>query len=112
MTAVAIRLGGEENASKPKLDERTLSCTVTDLGLTYRGRLQAGALDDVHLAGTPGLDSARSEDASPAQLRLSLGSDDLVALSVGKLDFAKAWLQGRVKLEASFADLLRLRTML
>lgn len=112
MTAVAIRLGGEENASKPKLNERTLSCTITDLGLIYRGRLHAGALEDIHLAGSPDGGNAQGKEAAPAQLRLSLSSDDLVALSVGELDFAKAWLKGRVKLEASLADLLRLRTML
>ncbi|MCW2602333.1 MAG: hypothetical protein JWN61_468 [Pseudonocardiales bacterium] len=114
LTAVAKRLGGEENASKPKLDERSLSCTVTDLGLVYRGRLHAGQLDDVRLANAAGLPTAaaRAEDAAPAQLRLSLASDDLVALSVGELDFAKAWMKGRVKLEASFADLLRLRSLL
>lgn len=110
LTAVAERLSGEQNASKPKLDERTLSCTVTDLGLVYRGRLHAGKLADVRLASPAG--TAPADETSPAQLRLSLASDDLVALSVGELDFAKAWLKGRVKLEASFADLLRLRSLL
>lgn len=114
LTAVAIRLAGEQNASKPKLDERTLSCTVTDLGLVYRGRLHAGKLDDVHLASSAGAPTsdARADDAPPAQLRLTVTSDDLVAMSLGELDFAKAWLTGRVKLQASFADVLRLRTLL
>lgn len=111
---MAKRLAGEQDSAKPKLDERSLSCTVTDLGLVYRGRLRDGQLDDVHLASEAGAPTGdpRPQDASRAQLRLALSSDDLVALSVGELDFAKAWLKGQVKLEASIADLLRLRSLL
>ena len=41
-----------------------------------------------------------------------MGSDDLIALTDGELDFAKAWLSGRIKVEASVRDLLKLRSML
>lgn len=108
---MAQKLAGADPAAKSKLDDRTLSCTVTDLGLVYRGRLSSGHLSDIRVD-----DGAAAGDggdgAPPAQLRLSLGSDDLVSLARGELDFAKAWLGGRVKLEASFADLLRLRALL
>jgi hypothetical protein len=30
----------------------------------------------------------------------------------GRLNFAKAWASGRIRLEAGFRDLLRLRTLL
>ena len=39
-------------------------------------------------------------------------SDDLIALTDGKLNFAAAWATGRVKLEAGLRDLLRLRKIL
>lgn len=38
--------------------------------------------------------------------------DDLVALVAGDLKFAKAWASGRVRLEAGFRDLLRLKSLL
>jgi predicted lipid carrier protein YhbT len=80
--------------------DRTLSCTVSDLGATFVGRLQDGALVDV-----------REED-SPAQIRLQVDSDDLIALVGGSLNFASAWAKGRLRVEASVLDLLRLRTLL
>lgn len=39
-------------------------------------------------------------------------SDDLIALVDGELDLARALLGGRVKIDASFGDLLRLRRLL
>lgn len=38
--------------------------------------------------------------------------DDLVAMVDGELNFAKAWGSGRVRLEAGFRDLLKLRSLL
>ncbi|MFG2146768.1 SCP2 sterol-binding domain-containing protein [Streptomyces sp. NPDC048696] len=84
--------------------DRSLSCHITDLDLTFTGRLQDGR---VHVHETlPGPPRER------AQIRLALRGDDLVALVGGDLDFARAWATGRVRLEASFRDLLRLRTLL
>ncbi|MDQ1688070.1 MAG: hypothetical protein QOK42_1045 [Frankiaceae bacterium] len=80
--------------------DRTLSCTVTDLGVTYQGRLHEGTLVDVR------------EDDGPAQIRLQVDSDDLLALVQGDLNFASAWAKGRLRVDASVLDLLRLRTLL
>ncbi|WP_242911199.1 SCP2 sterol-binding domain-containing protein [Actinomadura terrae] len=82
--------------------ERTISCRVPDLGLAYRTRLHPGGLDAV----TP--------DPAPrdAQVRLTVASDDLVALADDELSPAKAWATGRLKIEASLLDLLRLRKLL
>ena len=46
-----------------------------------------------------------------AQISLQATSDDLVALVDGDLNFASSWARGRVKLEASFKDLLTLRKL-
>ncbi|GAA2155767.1 hypothetical protein GCM10009760_55930 [Kitasatospora kazusensis] len=83
---------------------RSLTCRITDLDLTFTGRLQDGRITDV--VETPGPPPAKAE------IRLTMASDDLVALVGGKLNFASAWAGGRVKLEAGFRDLLRLRTLL
>jgi hypothetical protein len=83
---------------------RSLSCHLTDLGSTFVGRLADGRITDVNtLPGSP---------AVPAQIRLVMSGDDLVSLAEGRLNFAKAWGSGRVKLHAGFRDLLRLRSLM
>jgi predicted lipid carrier protein YhbT len=82
--------------------ERTISCRVPDLGLAYRTRLHAGGLDPFEPDGDPGA----------AQVRLTVDSDDLVAMAHDELHPAKAWAAGRVKIEASIFVLLRLRRLL
>jgi predicted lipid carrier protein YhbT len=81
--------------------ERTLSCHVTDLGVTFSGALTEDGLDDV-----------TDEDRPDAQVRLTTTSDDLLALCSGELSFASAWTRGRVRVDASVLDLLRLRSLL
>lgn len=81
--------------------DRTLSCKVPDLDVTFSGELSDG-----HLTGIT------VEPAPKAQIRLTASSDDLVALTAGDLNFAQAWLSGRIKVEASVRDLLKLRSML
>jgi hypothetical protein len=84
--------------------DRSLSCHLTDLDSTFVGRLADGRITDVTtLAGSPTV---------PAQIRLVMSGDDLVALVEGRLSFAKAWGSGRVKLHAGFRDLLRLRSLI
>lgn len=98
LTTLVGQLGGADAAAG--LD-RTISCTVPDLGVVFSGRLRDGSIQ--------GLTTDRAEKA---QIRLTVGSDDLVALSAGELDFAGAWSSGRAKVEASMFDLLKLRTLL
>lgn len=81
--------------------DRSLSCRVPDLDITF-----SGALEDGHLVGIT------TDPAPKAQIRLTAASDDLVALTEGDLSFGQAWLAGRVKVEAGVRDLLKLRSML
>ncbi|MEU7294311.1 SCP2 sterol-binding domain-containing protein [Streptomyces exfoliatus] len=84
--------------------DRTLSCHITDLDTTFTGRLTDGRIRvDSTVAGPP---------PAKAQIRLAMTGDDLVAMVGGDLNFAKAWASGRVRLEAGFRDLLRLRSLL
>ncbi|MFF4602159.1 SCP2 sterol-binding domain-containing protein [Streptomyces sp. NPDC001339] len=84
--------------------DRSLSCRITDLDVTFVGRLADGTLRDVtSVAGPP---------PHKAEIRLTMAGDDLVALVDGRLNFARAWGSGRVKLEAGLRDLMRLRTLL
>ncbi|MFC9847240.1 SCP2 sterol-binding domain-containing protein [Streptomyces sp. NPDC060223] len=84
--------------------DRSLSCRITDLGITFVGRLKDGRIEV--------LDTLQGPPAEKAQIRLTMNGDDLVAMVNGELNFAKAWGSGRVKLEAGLRDLFRLRTLL
>ena len=85
--------------------DRSLSCRLTDLDQVVLGRLSAGAVRDLH----PVPDAPT---VPKADIRLTMASDDLVALTDGRLAFGPAWATGRVKLEAGLRDLLRLRKLL
>ncbi|MGF1431923.1 sterol-binding protein [Kitasatospora sp. LaBMicrA B282] len=96
--------GAEGDARKAAALDRTLSCWLTDLDVTFTGTLRDGRLQGIaHADGAPG---------GKAAIRLTMTSDDLVALVDGRLGFAAAWARGRVRLEAGFQDLLRLRNLL
>ncbi|MFI6513391.1 SCP2 sterol-binding domain-containing protein [Streptosporangium sp. NPDC050855] len=84
--------------------ERSISCHVKDLGVTFYGRLHHGGLG-------PFEDLAPGDDRR-AEVKLTIGSDDLVSLVNGELDMGRAVFGGRVKIDASFGDLLRLRRLL
>jgi hypothetical protein len=94
-------------AAKPAAQglDRSLSCRLPDLGQVLRGRLGGGTVRDL-----------RAEPDGPggpkADIRLTMSSDDLVALTDGQLSFGPAWASGRVKLEAGLRDMLRLRALL
>ncbi len=104
--AALERLGAALDESDHQLKkhatDRTVTCRVPDLGVTFAGRLADGHLNDIRV----------EEKAEPAHIRLTISSDDLVALVDGKLAFPHAWASGRVKLDASIKDLLRLRSLL
>ncbi|GGY01155.1 SCP2 sterol-binding domain-containing protein [Streptomyces minutiscleroticus] len=84
--------------------DRSLSCHITDLDVTFTGRLDQGRIEV--------LDTLQGPPREKAQIRLAMTGDDLVALVDGELHFARAWGAGRVRLEAGFRDLLRLRSLL
>ncbi len=95
----AAKLSGMDESNRSLV--RTVSLKVPDLDVTFHGTLRAGVLEDV-----------TTEPRDRAQIRLTIRSDDLLALVDGDLNFASAWARGRVKLEATFGDLLRLRKLL
>lgn len=80
--------------------DRSLSAHMTDLDVTFSGDLHDGTLTGI-----------TTEPRPRAQIRLTLSSDDLLALTAGTLAIGSAWASGRVKIEAGFGDLLRLRKM-
>lgn len=81
---------------------RTISVTIPDVGMAFVTRLGAG--DDPVREVAP-------EDP-PADIRLTAGSNEVMSLAQSPLNIARAWMNGRVKVEASMKDLFRLRKLL
>jgi len=81
---------------------RTISVTIPDLNLTYVSVLGSG--DDPVRQAAPG--------DPPADIRMTAKSDEVVALAEQPMNIARAWVTGRIKIEASVKDLLRLRRLL
>ena len=96
----------EESLRRRHAPERTISCRLPDLGLCFSGRLHNGAL--VALTDAPDAAPGARSPAADAQIRLTMSSDDLVAVSDGALPVSEAWVNGRVKVEASVLDLLKM----
>jgi predicted lipid carrier protein YhbT len=88
------------------LPQRTVSCRVKDLGLSFTARLdEDGVHDLVQVA-------PQSEDQVQADVRIGLDSDVLIALVDREDDFVNAWLHGRIQVSAPMRDMLRLRSVL
>jgi putative sterol carrier protein len=99
---LAANLSGADPGDRDKVDfDRQLSCTLSDLDVTFLGHLHDGTLDDIRQT-TPN---------PPAEVRLTMKSDDLVALVDGGLNLGAAMATGRVKVSAGVRDLFKLRSL-
>lgn len=81
-------------------ETRVIEVIISDLGTSYWTELAEGRMDGLH-EGAP----------TEAEIRVRLSSDQLVELVDGKRSLFSAYLAGRVSIEASFSDLLRLRKL-
>ena len=81
--------------------ERTLSCTIKDLDVILKGSFKGGSFKDIAQA-----------PKSDGDIKLTTGSDDLIALCDGELNVAKAWASGRLKVDASIMDMMKMRELL
>lgn len=96
------RLGQVDHSTRRKhVPDRTIGVTLLDHDVTYVGELKDGELGNVR---------RQSGDYRP-QVRVVCTSDDLIAMTEGRLSFAHAWATGQVRLDASLRDLLRLRSL-
>lgn len=105
--AALQKLAGRLSELNPEQREqyfgnRTISVAIPDLGVTYVTLLGAG--DDPVREAAP--------DDPPADIRLTADSDEVAALAEQPMNIARAWMTGRVKIEASVKDLFRLRRLL
>jgi predicted lipid carrier protein YhbT len=100
LTARIAHLDGDNRAY---LADRTLSLRVSDLGITFVTQLSPEGAGPITQA---------ANGAAPAQVRFTAKSDDVVAIAADPGSFARAWLTGRLKVEGSIFDLLRLRKLM
>jgi len=85
------------------LIDRTLSCRVPDLNLTFLTRLSSDGAEPIRFA----------ENGSPAaQVRFTADSDVVVAIAKDPGSFMRAWLTGKLKVQGSVFDLLHLRRLM
>jgi hypothetical protein len=91
------------NTRSTLLVDRTLSCEIPDLGITFLTRLGSDGAEPVRQAG-PG-DGA-------AQVRFIANSDVVVSVAENPGTFARAWMTGRLKVQGNVFDLIRLRKLL
>ncbi len=101
---VASRISGMSPEDRERhLVDRTISFRITDLDVEFRTRLGPHGTDPI---------SEAAPHDGPAQVKFSAKSDDLVALADEKLHLARAWATGRLRIEPSVFDLLRLRSVI
>jgi predicted lipid carrier protein YhbT len=82
--------------------QRTIEAHCPDLGLTWHTRLHRGSIDELTEGPAPGR----------WQIRVTINSDDLLALYERRLLVRDAYLSDRLQIRASMTDLLRLRAAL
>jgi hypothetical protein len=87
------------------LPTRRVACRIKDLDVVYVARLDE--------AGVRGLAPASPVGEIPAdtEVKVTVTSDDLMALANGEDDVLQAWLRGRVQISAPMRDMLRLRAL-
>lgn len=112
LATLADRLANADaEAKRRNAFDRTISCRLTDLGVTFGGRLHDGSLTDIRRIDAGGADSTADTTAAGAQVKLFMTSDDLVKMVDRELNLATAWASGRIKIDASVFDLIKLRSV-
>jgi hypothetical protein len=106
MRRLAATLGDVDADLRARhVPERRLGCRIKDLDLVYVARIDEAGVHD--------LAAAAPVDEMPdgIEVKVTVDSDDLVALADGDDDFLQAWLRGRVQISAPVRDVLRLRAL-
>jgi hypothetical protein len=104
LQALIGRLGEMDEKNRSSFfSNRSMSCYVTDLGVTFLATFTDQGAEPVKEVGP---------DEPPADIKLTANSDDVVSLAATPANIARMWMAGRVKIQASIRDLLALRRLL
>src|SRR6202021_1062338 len=94
------RLGEMDEKNRSSFfSNRSFSCHVTDLGVTFVTTITDTGAEPVKEA---------APDEPPADIRLTANSDDVVSLAATPAHIARMWIAGRGQGHASLRDLLAL----
>jgi putative sterol carrier protein len=93
--------GGARSLGQALPERRVVALRVSDHDGDYWTELDGGRLSELEKGPSP-----------DAHIRISATSDELVDLVDGRSSLFSAYLSGRVRIEASVSDLLRLRKLL
>ena len=103
LQALTNRLGEMPQQDRSSFfSNRTFSCHVTDLRVTFLTRIAEHGAEQVK----------EVVDDPPTDIKLTANSDDVVSLAATPANIARMWMAGRVKVQASIRDLLALRRLL
>ena len=97
-------IGDVDDHTRGRIPDCTISVLARDLDLAFLATLVNGCVQDLREVdpGTVG----------SATLRISGDSDALLDVVDGRVHFAQAWAGGRIRVDAKFRDLLKLRSFL
>ncbi len=102
LVGLLSRLGEVDETTRAMLpSRRTIEASCPDIGLTRHALWRRGVLELL-------------DEVPPRRpdIRISVHSDDLLAIASGELPFSRALASNRLRLDASMADLIRLRAVL
>lgn len=96
--------GDLDDATRRKIPDETVGVYVKDLDVAYGCRFEGGDVVDVR----------RVEQAELAgrTVRITCTSDVLLDIVDGRLHFGHAWATGKIRVDAKFRDILKLRSFL
>jgi len=89
-----------DGASLPD-QQRSIVCVITDLDLIYRAEYADGAIRKL----------SKVKAAEGGDVRITVASDELIALAEGRSSLPMALLFGRIRVDAHARDLLLLRQL-
>lgn len=97
------RLHGLDTSSRSGLPAtRTVETYCPDLDARWHALWSEGSVSPIE----------RGHPTRRADIRVKVNSDDLISLADGSIPFRQAWQTGRIKVDASVTDMLRLRASL
>ena len=102
LLALMRRVGALDGSTVALLpSRRTIEARFTDIDATYHAVWEDGELGELRVGA-----------ATKPEIRLTCSSEVLLAMANGTLTPSRAYATGRVRIDASVTDLLRLRSVL
>jgi predicted lipid carrier protein YhbT len=83
--------------------DRTLSCRVPDLDMTFVTRISPNGAEPIAVV---------QNGTRPAQVRFTANSDVVVSIAADPGSFMRAWIGGKLKVQGNVFDLLHLRKLM